>query len=113
MKTYNDYQISKTSQQGVYVAFKKNAASFNGVSFSHMFYFQYSYSNNDVNCVIDGKEASAFKPSFNENYYQANAKTGVVLSQDMEKFSFQSNSLGYVNYAPITVEGLAKLEYEN
>jgi hypothetical protein len=108
MKTYNNYQISKTSQENVYMAFKYKAEYKNGIRFSHLFYFTYSKSGN---CEINGKTAMAFNPSYNDNYYQANALTGVVLSQDMEKFSFQDSSLGYVNYAPISIEEMSKLDY--
>ncbi len=110
MKTYNDYQISKTSQENVYLAFKYKAEYINGIRFAHHFYFRYS---GNGNCVINGKNAIEFTPSFNDNYYQANASTGVVLSQDMQKFSFQDNSLQYVNYAPISIEEISELDFSN
>lgn len=108
MKTYSDYVVSKTSQSGVFSAFKKNAANLNGVVFSHHFYFQYS---NTGNCTVNGRNANEFAPSFNDNYFIACAKTGVVLSNNMETFGFQDNSLDYTNYEPISVEEIAKLDF--
>jgi hypothetical protein len=109
-KKYNDYQISKTSQtasSGVYSAFKKEAATVNGITFSHHFYFQYCKESHDDD-YVNGKACIPFKPSYDDNYYMAVVNGGVILSTDLKTFSFQDSSLGYVNYAHIDIEDLKK-----
>lgn len=111
MKTYSNYQISSTSHQHVFLAFKSNAKKVNGISFSHLFYFQYSTNGCDI---VNDKKIIPFEPSFNENYFQSSRGNGIVLSKDLESFVYQDNSLGYVNYQPISIQDAAKLEvYEN
>ena len=54
---YNDYKISKTFQtasSGVYNAFKNEAATVNGITFSHHFYFQYCKESHDDD-YVNGK----------------------------------------------------------
>ena len=109
-KKYNDYKISKTFQtasSGVYNAFKKEAATVNGITFSHHFYFQYCKESHD-NDYVNGKACIPFKPSLDDNYYMAVVNGGVILSTDLKTFSFQDSSLGYVNYAHIDIEDLKK-----
>ena len=107
---YNDYKISKTFQtasSGVYNAFKNEAATVNGITFSHHFYFQYCKESHDDD-YVNGKACIPFKPSYDDNYYMAVVNGGVILSTDLKNFSFQDSSLGYVNYAHIDIEDLKK-----
>lgn len=109
-KKYNDYKISKTFQtasSGVYNAFKNEAATVNGITFSHHFYFQYCKESHDDD-YVNGKACIPFKPSYDDNYYMAVVNGGVILSTDLKTFSFQDSSLGYVNYAHIDIEDLKK-----
>ena len=67
---YNDYKISKTFQtasSGVYNAFKNEAATVNGITFSHHFYFQYCKESHDDD-YVNGKACIPFKPSYDDNY---------------------------------------------
>ena len=107
---YNDYKISKTFQtasSGVYNAFKNEAATVNGITFSHHFYFQYCKESHDDD-YVNGKACIPFKPSYDDNYYMDVVNGGVILSTDLKTFSFQDSSLGYVNYAHIDIEDLKK-----
>lgn len=108
---YTGYKISKTSQENVYLAFKYNARQINGIRFSHHFYFNYCTESEDK--IEDNRSILPFSPGYNDNYFQANATTGVVLSKDMKTFVFQDSSLQHIDYAPISIEEMSLLEYEN
>ena len=107
---YNDYTISETFQTAsskVYKAFKKKAATVNGIIFSHYFYFQYCKENHDDD-FVNGKACIPFKPGYDNNYYMAIVNGGVILSADLNTFSFQDSSLSYFNFAHIDIEDLKK-----
>lgn len=101
---YNEYKISKTSQTGVYNAFKNEAATVNGLIFSHHFYFQKGSHGDDY---VNGMACIPFKPG-NDNYYMAVVNGGIILSTDLNTFLFQDSSLDYFNYAHIDIEDLKK-----
>lgn len=107
---FNGYTISRTFQSdsnGIYSAFKKEAATVNGITFCHHFYFQYCKESHDDDYVND-KACVPFKPSLDDNYYIAIVNGGNILSTDMKTFVFQDTSLGYMNYNHIDVEDFGK-----
>lgn len=106
MKNYNDYTVTH-NQDSVYNAFKKDAATVNGITFSHHFYFQYCKESHDDD-YINGRACVPFKPSLNDNYYIAIVNGGIILSTDLEQFVLQPSDIEYVRYDAISKEDLAK-----
>lgn len=107
---YENYSIG-ICQDGVYSAFKERAAKVCGITFSHHFYFQYCCESHDDD-YINGRACVPFKPSLNDNYFQANVKGGVILSTDLKTFVFQDSSLDYVNWKQISKDELKNYENE-
>jgi hypothetical protein len=84
MKTYNDYQISKTFQtvsSGVYAAFKINAVTINGISFNHHFYFQY---RDESPYTVNGKPCKPF-----DEWFIALVNGGSIQTTDLKQFTFK------------------------
>lgn len=115
MKNYEDYEITTTVQtvdSNVYMATKRNAETYNGLSFNHMFYFQKTNAEK-ANCIVNGMPAIEFKPNFNDNHYYAFVKGGIVRSLDMTSFYFEKEGLGYVNRISIPADELLKMTNKN
>lgn len=105
---FNGYIISKTfmtDYNGVYEAFKNEAATVNGITFSHIFFFQYCKESHDDD-YVNGKACIPFKPRVDDNFYMAIVNGGVIISTDLKNFLFQDTSLGYTNYNHIDIEEL-------
>ena len=84
MKTFNDYQISKTFQtvsSGVYAASKANAVTINGISFNLHFYFQY---RDESPYTVNGKPRKPFDVCF-----IAHVNGGSILTTDLKQFTFK------------------------
>ena len=105
---YTDYTISETvmtETSGIYNAWKTNAASKNGIIFSHKFYFKYSENGKDL---VNGEKSSLDRPGMDDNFYIAIVNGGVILSLDMEKFMFKPSARDYMHYDRISQEDLKK-----
>lgn len=109
MKELKDYKVSKF-QNETYSAYKYNAKTFKGIRFSHSFYFTYC-KESDV--LLNEKPICPFSPNYNDNYYQANFKEGVVLTTDFINFSFVDNQKHYQHYDPISIERILALTIDN
>lgn len=105
MGNFKDYKVSKF-QNSTYSAYKYNAKNIKGIRFSHSFYFTYC---KESEITLNGKPIQPFTPSYNDNYYQANFKEGVVLTTDFKKYVFMDNKKHFVSYEPITLEEILAL----
>ncbi len=100
-----------TSFDGVYCAFKEKAATVNGITFSHTFYFQYCKESHDDD-YVNGKACVPFAPSVDDNYYMAVVNGGNILSTDLTNFVFQPANIDYMKYEHISVDEFTKYHNE-
>lgn len=105
MKKYDGYEVVvHTTDSNVFSAVKRNVETVNGITFSHMFYFQGVSNPKKANCTVNEVLAREFEPDFTDNHYYAFVEDGIIHSLDMKTFFFEKKGLGYVNRELISPE---------
>lgn len=110
MKKYEEYEVTRTTRttdSQVFLAAKRDVEVVNGISFSHMFYFQKVSNSKKANCTVNGVLGVEFEPNFTDNHYYAFVEDGIIHSLDMKTFFFEQKGLGYVNRKIISPDELA------